>query len=228
MTTLKRAFALIGTFLLLQLAGCASTPAHLDVVQKQVSQPTPLMQASAKGEMDKVSDLVNKGAPVNAVCPQGTALTLAVAHGYDHIAVKLLGEGAKPDLAGEKGITALMLAAQNNDQRLVNVLLDSGANVNAQDARGSNAVAYAARQGNLAVIRRLLSAGGNVNIVVGGESLLMQVVDDNNLLMAQVLIGAGADVNYRGVNGRTALTIARAHHNRDIEMLLMQAGAKSS
>ena len=43
---------------------------------------------------------------------------------------------------------------------------------------------------------------------------------------AEALLAAGADVNYRGSDGRTALDLARASNNRDIEMLLIQAGAE--
>ena len=60
----------------------------------------------------------------------------------------------------------------------------------------------------------------------GGHSLLMHIVEGGDLLTAEMLLAAGADVNYRGSDGRTALDLARASNNRDIEMLLIQAGAQ--
>ncbi len=54
----------------------------------------------------------------------------------------------------------------------------------------------------------------------------MHIVEGGDLLTAEMLVAAGADVNYRGKNGRTALDIARASNNRDLEMLLIQAGAE--
>lgn len=228
MKILQWALGLLGISLFLQLAGCASSPRHYNLADQRVTSPTPLMKASIRGDLAQVRALVARGAAVNAVGPRGPALKLAVAHQRDKVALRLLADGAKPDLTGPDGVTALMLASRNGDEELVKRLLARGADVNHQAADGSNAVAYAAGEGNLAVIRRLLAAGGNVNIVIRGESLLMRVVNADNLLMTNVLISAGADVNYRAADGRTALAIARSHHNRDIQMLLLQAGAQSS
>lgn len=211
-----------------QLSGCASSGGASNQAVEQVSTPTPLMLASVKGDLEKVQTLIADGSPVNAVSPQGTALSLAVAKAHHGVAMALLRVGARPDIGPPGKPSALMLAASNGDHKLVHVLLAAGAAVNRTDSNGDNAVAYAARAGNLAVVRELLNDGGNVNVTRQGESLLMQVVQNNDLLMAQVLIAAGADVNYIAPDGRTALAIARDHHNRDLEMLLVQAGAQSS
>ncbi len=83
----------------------------------------------------------------------------------------------------------------------------------------------AARNGHLSVVRVLLAAGANVNVSQGGRSLLMHVVDSGDMLTAEMLLAAGADVNYRSGDGMTALDVARENGNRDLEMLLIQAGA---
>jgi ankyrin repeat protein len=70
-----------------------------------------------------------------------------------------------------------------------------------------------------------VAAGANVNVSQNGESLLMKVVGSGDLLTAEMLLAAGADVNYRSDDGRTALDLARARNNRDLEMLLIHAGA---
>ena len=41
----------------------------------------------------------------------------------------------------------------------------------------------------------------------------------------RMLLAAGADVHYRRADGTTALDLARASNNQDLEMLLVQAGA---
>ena len=60
----------------------------------------------------------------------------------------------------------------------------------------------------------------------GGESLLMKIVGQGDLLMAEMLLAAGADVHFRAADGGTALQRARALGYPDLDMLLIQAGAR--
>ncbi|SNC63074.1 Ankyrin repeat-containing protein [Marinobacter sp. es.048] len=58
------------------------------------------------------------------------------------------------------------------------------------------------------------------------DALLISAAGNGEKRRVQLLLSAGADVNYRSGDGRTALDIARATNNRDLEMLLVQAGAQ--
>ncbi|BES73602.1 hypothetical protein RE428_46200 [Marinobacter nanhaiticus D15-8W] len=208
------------------LSACVSPPksANIDTVRSQ-AQSTPLLDAAAAGNMDQVQALVEADAPINTVAGQGTPLVVAAARGHDRVAWYLLSEGADPNLAAPDGRTPLIAASAEGSQRLVKLLLSAGARVNISGAGGETPVSAAAEAGNLSVVKTLLAAGGNVNIAPGGESLLMRVVRNGDLLMAEVLIAAGADTNFRAQDGTTALSIAREKRHRDIEMLLVQAGA---
>lgn len=134
--------------------------------------------------------------------------------------------GADPDLIDRKDQTPLIAAASEGSRRLVRLLISAGASVNKHVGDNQTAVATAATAGNLSVVKALLDADGNVNVAPGGESLLMHVARNGDLLMAEVLIGAGADTNYRSEDGRTALDVARAQNNRDMQMLLVQSGGR--
>lgn len=222
---------LVRLFLLvigLQLAACAGQPqpANLDRAQAG-SAETPLMAAVASGDLPRVQTLADQGAALNTLTEQGTPLALAVRRGEDRIAWYLLSRGASPDYAGADGMTPLMLAAADGERRLVQLLLSAGANVNAESQNGQTPVLLAARGGHLAVVKVLLSAGANVNVSQNGRSLLMHVVSGGDLLTTEAVIAAGAEVNYRGDQGRSALDLARAGGFRDIEMLLIQAGAET-
>jgi len=120
----------------------------------------------------------------------------------------------------------LISAAGNGEKRRVQLLLSAGADVNTSDQNGYTPVMRAAENGHLSVVKVLVAAGANVNVSQGGESLLMKIVANGDLLTAERLVAAGADVNYRGKRGQTALDLARANNNRDLEMLLVQAGAQ--
>ena len=104
---------------------------------------------------------------------------------------------------------------------------DNIAQVNASDAGGYTPVMRAAEQGHVSVVKVLLAAGANVNVSQGGESLLMKIVASGDLLTAEMLLAAGADVNYRSPEGRTALDVARATNSQDLDMLVVQAGARN-
>lgn len=220
--------ALLPSFLVLFLfSGCASRDEPSNLARGTASGPnTPMVQAAASGNLEQVAALAEAGQSLNTLTEQGSPLMAAVRAGRDRIAWYLLSEGADPDLAPPGEATPLMVAAGDGRRRLVQLLLSAGADVNAVDGQGYTPVIRAAEQGNLSVVKVLLAAGANVNVSQGGESLLMKIVGSGDLLTAEMLLAAGADVNYRAENGSTALGRARAINNRDLEMLLVQAGAR--
>ncbi|MFE8070021.1 ankyrin repeat domain-containing protein [Marinobacteraceae bacterium S3BR75-40.1] len=227
---MKLRFSLRLSLLLVLVAlftsGCGTTPVVANVENKQVESPTPLIDAAKAGNVEQIHSLVETGGSVNAQAPGGTPLLAAVRQGNERAALALLRYGANPDLGDDQGTTPLMVAAKNGNATLARYLLAGQASVNQANAEGDTPVSLAARAGNLALVKLLLNAGGNVNIEQAGRSLLMQVVGNNDLLMAQVLIDAGADVHYVSPNGKTALDVARSQGNRDLEMLLIQSGAQ--
>lgn len=228
-TTRSGTPSLLVLVILLALSGCSSEPvsdANLGIIT--VDSATPLIKAAAEGDMDRVRELVEDRSPVNARGPKATPLTQAAANGNDEVVWYLLRSGAEPDLAPPNGVTPLMVASREGNGRIVEMLLKAGADINSTNASGDTALSWAARQGNLSTVKLLLSRGGNVNVARSDESLLMQVVGQNDLLMSQVLIDAGADVNYRSpADGQSALDVARKVGNEDLIMLLVQSGAES-
>jgi len=207
------------------LAACASNAPSNLTQREATAASTPMMQAVSSGDFDQVETLAESGVSLNTLTEKGTPLEAAVRAGEDRIALFLLSEGAAPDMANADGMTPLMIAAADGQRRLVLLLLSAGSEVNARDAQGTTPVILAARNGHLTVVKVLLAAGANVNVSQNGRSLLMQVVEGGDLLTAEMLVSAGADVNYRNKEGLTALDLARAQNNRDLEMLLIQAGA---
>lgn len=208
------------------LTGCASTEPSNLTHETATRAETPLFEAAAAGEFDRVQELAQAGESLNTLTERGSPLMAAVAAEQDRIVWYLLSEGAAPDLAADGAQTPLMVAAAQGSRRIVQLLLSAGAKVNARDDRGYTPVMLAAEQGHLSVVKLLLAAGANVNVSQGGESLLMKIVATGDLLTAEMLVAAGAEVNYQSEAGRTALDVARANNNRELEMLLVQAGAR--
>ncbi len=216
---------LLSSMISLFLTGCASSQPSNLTQREAAAADTPMIQAVSSGDLEQVETLAESGASLNTLTDQGTPLEAAVRAREDRIAWFLLRKGAAPDLANADGVTPLMMAAADGQRRLVRLLLSAGADVNARDAEGTTPVILAARNGHLTVVKVLLAAGANVNVSQNGRSLLMQIVEGGDLLTAEMLVAAGADVNYRNKDGLTALDLARADNNKDLEMLLVQAGA---
>lgn len=131
------------------------------------------------------------------------------------------------DIPAEQRAELLLQSAEQGYQDGVSALLKAGADVNYVRDDGSTALSRAAEKGRLPIVKMLIRAGADVNHSLSGQSLLMHIVDNNDLLMAQVFIAAGADVNFVAEDGKTALSIAQEKRFRDLEMLLRQSGAQS-
>ncbi|PVY76292.1 ankyrin repeat protein [Tamilnaduibacter salinus] len=209
------------------LVACAGQPrpANLDVAQVSDAS-SPIIQAAAAGNTERVRVLSEGDAALNTRSPETTTLTAAAAGGHGETVWYLLKRGANPDLASLSGRTPLMVAAREGNQEVIRMLLSAGAEVNRQAQNGHSPLSMAALNGNLSTAKRLLTAGANVNIAPGGRSLLMHVIERGDLLMAEALIAAGANTEYQAADGQTALDVARQVNNRDLEMLLIQAGAR--
>ena len=109
---------------------------------------------------------------------------------------------------------------------LLKDLIIRGADLNYEDHLGYSAITKAAKKGHLTTLKILINAGANVNVAPEGRSVLMRVVEDNNMLLSQLLIAGGADVNFRDANGDTALKIARRLGYFDLDLMLVQSGAR--
>ena len=104
-----------------------------------------LIKAVKEGDLERVRNLLDEGADVNARC--GEPLIEAVLAGHTEIVQLLLERGADPDAKDEEhAITVLMYAAQEADVEIVRLLLGAGAGVNVWDWMGQTAWMYADQQ----------------------------------------------------------------------------------
>jgi hypothetical protein len=93
------------------------------------------------------------------------------------------------------------------------------------------ALMRAAAQGDVNMVRQLLAEGtaAGVNALdQGGQSALMLACQNPKTSpdLVKALIAAGANVNFRGRNGYTALAWAVARNNNEVSRLLRRSGAR--
>jgi Ankyrin repeats (many copies) len=121
---------------------------------------TSLMAMSYAGAAELVSDLVERGADLEARDDDGfTALMYAANAGHGHVVDLLVRAGAEVNQRDREGSTPLMFAAQHGDLRVVKKLLAAGADVAARRPDGLTAHDFAARNDHARVASVIMSAG---------------------------------------------------------------------
>jgi bla regulator protein blaR1 len=164
-----------------------------------------LVETAESGDVDELKSLLDAGAQVDAT---------------------VLGDGS-----------ALIIAAREGHLRAVSLLLDRGADPNLGVPGDGNPLIMAAREGHLEIVELLLNRGASIDQVVDGdENALIQASGEGRLDVVKLLVVRGANVNarvwadsaYRRPNGewRTPLSMARRGGHREVETLLLSAGAR--
>lgn len=199
----------------------------LNLSHQKVESATDLMLAAEQGNAAAVKSAIEQGALVNSETSTGTAFSFAMYNKHFIIGQFLLTAGSDFERGFHSGApSALMIAASHAKNKLVKDLIVRGAKLSYEDQQGNSAISKAASNGHLTTLKILINAGANVNVAPAGRSVLMQVVEDNNMLISQLLIAAGANVNYRDDAGDTALRIARRLGYFDLDLMLVQSGAR--
>lgn len=229
----RRSFSLLIFVLSLLLVACATPDDKridlkaLDTAQVQVSDKTQLMLAAERGDSRLLKLALETGEKINAFTQSASAFSLALKNKHEAISRILLSAGSDWRLGfNSNEPSALMLAADNSFDEILKMLILKGAPLEHKDSEGYTALAKCAKNGHLTTLKILINAGANVNVNPEGRSVLMHVVENNNMLLSQLLIAAGADLNFMDKEGDTALKIARRNGFFDLDLMLVQAGAR--
>jgi ankyrin repeat protein len=152
-------------------------------------------------------------------------LRQAVAKGNTESVEFLLKHGADPNFKGIfAGTTALMDAIKYGHLEMVGLVLDHGADVNAQDSYDALSPLDAAAQfGYTEVLELLLAHKAEPSFRAVTFS---SAKGETSLEISRMLLDAGADVNERGVWGRTPLMWAADRAPIETVRFLIDRGAE--
>jgi cytohesin len=173
-----------------------------------------------------------------------TPVALVIRHGFSRIVQVFLDSGVDPNLeisaadghyVSRGSIRLMDIAAMYDHGSVIEALVDRGA-ATVWDAPGTNGAAehrdmvvYAAKHNCLSALRALIAKGAEI------DSAYMYPTDLTPLIAAategfvgiiSLLIGAGADLEKKDGNGRTALWHAAWNLHADALRMLIEHGAE--
>ena len=132
-----------------------------------------LITATKRGDVKALTELIDKGADVNAKDEwwNWTALMYATTHYYFDISniyleiIKvLLDNGADINVKNNEGKTVLHLASSSGRHEVVKVLLDNkGADIDAKDNQGRTALMVASVWNDFEIVTSLVDKGAEIN-----------------------------------------------------------------
>ncbi|XP_006872620.1 PREDICTED: 2-5A-dependent ribonuclease [Chrysochloris asiatica] len=206
-----------------------------------------MITAIRKGDVEKVKQLLEKGADVNFQVEGGwTPLHNAVQNRREDIVDLLLLHGAEPCMRKNNGATPFILAGIVGNVNLLQCFLSKGSDVNECDYNGFTAFMEAAAYGKIEALRFLHERGAEVNmrrktkedqkkLGKGGATALMDAAEKGHVDALMTLLDElGADVNACDNMGRNALIHAllsfrdgkvKAITSKTITRLLLDHGA---
>lgn len=188
-----------------------------------------LMQASTRGDLSGIRDLLARQAHVNAVDASGnSALLFAAREGHTALVRALLDAGARVDGLGG-AMPPLAAAAVRGHTAVVQLLLRAGADPDAAGANGHAALMNAVKTNRLAVATVLLAAGADTRVVDRvGDNLLTVCVEADQVAMLALLLQHGVQPDMADSNGLSALYWAEFLKKPVLAGMLREAGADSA
>ncbi|MGY4795229.1 ankyrin repeat domain-containing protein [Lysinibacillus fusiformis] len=229
----KRQAVIITLTFLLQ--GCAlhdtETIQHSEVLQTDWSSA--LLKAAEKGDIDGLQHVLSQNVNIDAQDSNNRTALMIATYNQDIEAAKLLIDaGADVNIQDNQQNTPFLYAGAEGYLAILKMTIQAGADPTILNRYGGTALIPAAEHGHVEVIEELLSnTDMDVNHVnhLGWTALMEAIVLNNGnatqQTVVQLLIEHGADVNIPDQNKVTPLQHAKQRGFKEVEQILLAAGA---
>jgi uncharacterized protein len=195
------------------------------------SSASDLTEALKLKDITKVRSLLAAGADANEKVRGDYPLNIAATIGPAEMVSVLLEAGANLEQPGREGFHPLHNAVIFGGKDIVSLLIQKGAEVDAKEKWGRTPLlSFAATGGSdIEIAKMLLAAGADPGSksakVDDSYAALHYAAETGNLKLAELLLGAKVDVNYRDPDGDSALHFAIVSERLEIMRLLIAHGA---
>ncbi|MFM1848008.1 MAG: hypothetical protein RL417_1482 [Pseudomonadota bacterium] len=198
--------------------------AKADVNYRDNEGRTPLLLAIRNQNEEVATVLLEAGADPSIADNEGNSPGLGAVESGSVSLVRALGaKKANLDLSNA-GFSPLTFAISIDNVEMVRALVESGANPNVKTAADQLPLHMAI--GKPEITKTLLAAKADpMARDTYDRTPLERAIRDGDLASAEALIGAGADVNAKTVNGSPLLQEARFSSNPEMVALLEKSGA---
>jgi len=194
---------------------------------------TPLIAAAERGDVAAVRQALAAGAPLEARDERQRTALMAAVQG-NHVEVARLLIAAKADVNAKDIIndSPYLLAGARGHLEILRLTLANGADLRSTNRFGGTALIPACERGHVETVKTLIEAGVDVDHVnrLGWTGLLEAIVlsdgGPRHVEIVRLLIAAKANVNLPDKDGISPLHHARQRGYREIERLLVAAGAR--
>jgi len=221
------------------LQGCASNETEALKINKGGNEKmatdwaSELFQGVEKGDLDVLQNALAQKVDINAQdSKKRTALMIATYNEDVEAAKLLIDAGADVNIQDDMLNTPFLYAGAEGYLDIVKLTIQASADPTILNRYGGTALIPAAEHGHVEVIEELLN---NTTIDVNhvnrlGWTALMEAIVLNNgnptqQTVVQLLIDHGADVNIPDNNNVTPLQHAKKQGFKEIEIILIAAGA---
>ncbi|KUM25782.1 hypothetical protein AU467_24735 [Mesorhizobium loti] len=191
-----------------------------------------LHAAAATDDVSTIEKLLAEGVEIDARDGSGATALLVATHD-DNIAAAtaLIEAGANVNAKDNIEDSPYLYAGARGHLEILRMTLSHGADLKSVNRYGGTALIPASERGHVETVRTLIEAGVDVDHVnkLGWTALLEAIIlgdgGERHQQIVGLLVKAGANVNLADGDGVTPLRNARSRGFREIEKLLLAAGA---
>lgn len=200
----------------------------------EVDMEEQLIQAAERKDVDTILRLIEEGVDINTQDSDGRTSTMIATYNNDTESAKILiNAGADVNIQDDMKNNPFLYAGAEGYLDILKLTIKAGADPSITNRYGGTALIPASEHGYVDVIKELLTKTDmDINHVndLGWTAMLEAIIlnngDGKQQQTVQLLIDHGADVNIPDKNNVTPLQHAREKGFKEIEHILVKAGAK--